>query len=104
MKLKTRILILAGSLGLVTLLPSCQSTGTSTAGTEAVMCDKCKTVWVTGPTTIGSSGRNPVTVWRDVKTMTCPDCESAVTTFFKTGSLKHACSSCGGTMTHCTQH
>jgi len=27
MKLKTRLLILAGSLGLVTLLPSCQSTG-----------------------------------------------------------------------------
>ena len=37
MKLKMRLLILSGSLGLVTVLPSCQSTGTTTAGTDAVM-------------------------------------------------------------------
>ena len=51
MKLKTRLLILTGSIGLVTLMPSCQSTASSAAGTEAVMCDKCKTVWVNKPTT-----------------------------------------------------
>ena len=29
MKMKTRVLILAGSIGLVTILPSCESTGPS---------------------------------------------------------------------------
>ena len=106
MKLKMRLLILAGSLGLVTVLPSCQSTGTgaTTAGTEAVMCDKCKTVWVSKPTTLGSPGRTPVTVLRNSKTMTCPDCELAIANFWKTGQMKHTCSHCGGTLAHCTQH
>jgi hypothetical protein len=46
MKLKTRLLLLAGSLGLAAVLSSCESTGTgdTTAGSEAVMCDKCKTL------------------------------------------------------------
>jgi hypothetical protein len=39
MKLKTRILILVSSLGLVTLMSSCQSTS-ATLGTDAVACNK----------------------------------------------------------------
>lgn len=76
----------------------------SSVGTEAVMCDKCKTVWVRKPETIGSPGRGQFTILRDSKTMTCPDCQLAINNFWKTGSMKHVCSTCGGTMTHCTQH
>jgi hypothetical protein len=106
MKLKTRILILAGSLGLATVLSSCQSTGAgTTAGTEAVMCDKCKTVWMMNkPATLGSPGRMQTTVYRDSKTMTCPDCQLAINNYWKTGSMKHNCATCGGTLAHCTQH
>ena len=104
MKLKTRLLILTGSLGLVTLMPSCQSTAPSAAGTEAVMCDKCKTVWVNKPTTLGSPGRMQTTIYRDSKTMTCPDCTLAIANFWKTGQMKHTCTHCGGVLTHCTQH
>ena len=104
MKMKTRLLILAGSLGLATLLSSCQSTATTTAGTEAVICDKCKTVWVSKPISIGSPGRMQTTILRDSKTMTCPDCSLAVANFWKTGSMKHTCTHCGGTLAHCTQH
>lgn len=105
MKLTTRLLILAASLGVITVLPSCQSTAApTTAGTEAVMCDKCKTVWVKTPMMIGSPGRIQTTILRDSKTMTCPDCQLAISNFWKTGSMKHTCSTCGGTLAHCTQH
>jgi hypothetical protein len=33
------------------------------------------------------------------KAMVCPDCESAVTHWMRTGELKHACSHCRGKMT-----
>ena len=104
MKIKARLLLLLGSLGLVTLMPSCQSTDTSTAGTDAIMCDKCKTVWVRKPVSIGSPGRMQTIILRDSKSMTCPDCTQAVSGFGKTLTAKHVCSSCGGTLTHCTQH
>ena len=103
MKLKIRFLALVGSLSFVAVLPSCQTTG-ATAGTDAVMCSKCKTVWVKAPVRAGAPGKGGHTIYRDTKTMTCPECESAVVTFFKTGSLKHNCSHCGGAMTHCTKH
>ncbi len=74
------------------------------AGTQAVMCDKCKTVWVRKPETIGSPGRFQTIIYRDSKTMTCPDCQLTADNFWKTGSMKHSCSHCGGTLTHCTQH
>lgn len=105
MKLKTRLLILASSLGLVAFLPSCQSTATTAAGpSEAVMCAKCKTVWISKPVTLGSPGRGQVTVLRDSKTMTCPECQLAADNYWKTGSMKHTCSHCGDSLTHCTQH
>lgn len=88
---------------------SCSSTGGSSAsasaGTDAVMCDKCKTVWVLNkPTTLGAPGRMQTIIYRDAKTMTCPDCTQAMSGFGKSWSTKHVCSSCGGTMSHCTQH
>ncbi len=102
MKLKSRLLILASSLGLATLMSSCQSTGGATAGADAVTCDKCKTVWVKTASP-GPGGKGYMT-YSNQKSMNCPDCQSAVTTFFKTGQLKHTCTHCGGAMTHCTQH
>ena len=103
MNLKTRILILASSLGLATLMSSCQSTGV-TVGTDAIACNKFKTVWVKTPVQMGPTGKSGFVTYRDVKSMECPDCQSAVVTFFKTGVFKHTCSHCGGTLTHCTQH
>lgn len=71
-------------------------------GTGAVTCDKCKTVWVSTPVT-NASGKG-FTTYRDVKKMECADCESAVTTFFKTGKMQHECKKCGGALTHCEEH
>ncbi len=102
MKTLTKTLILAGTISLASLMTSCQSA--SADATSAVTCDKCKTVWVKRPQQVGPTGKGNFYVLKDVKTMACPDCESAVATFFKTGSLKHSCSHCGGAMTHCTSH
>jgi len=105
MKLHTRILLLAGSLGSATVLSSCQTTGTTAAApSEAVMCDKCKTVWVTKRENMGAPGRFQTTVLRSSEEMTCPDCELAIANFWKTGQMKHSCSHCGGSLVHCTQH
>lgn len=101
MKTLTKTLLLTGILGLASLIPSCQTT--SATGNSAVTCSKCKTVWVSSPTAIGPS-RKPYIVYRDKKIMTCPDCESAAATFFKTGSLKHHCAHCGDTLAHCETH
>lgn len=93
-------------LGLIAIpMMACQTTA-GDPGKKAVMCDKCKTIWVSRPVPAGSSTKgNPgYTVYRDVKTMECPECESAVATFFKTGSLHHRCTHCGGALTHCESH
>lgn len=93
----------AGVLGLTGLLSSCSTTPADS--TSALTCDKCKTVWVRRPVQVGSSGKgSPFYVLRSEKAMDCPDCESAAATFFKTGTLKHHCSHCGGGLTHCTSH
>ena len=44
------------------------------------------------------------TIYRDSKTMICPDCTLAIANFWKTGQMKHTCTHCGGALTHCTQH
>ncbi|MFH0879887.1 MAG: hypothetical protein V2A34_09260 [Lentisphaerota bacterium] len=63
------------------------------------MCSKCETVWVRRADHI-----NKTTVYRSVQKMVCPDCETAIATFFKTGRLEHACTNCGGTLNHCSIH
>ena len=87
-------------------MTSCQTTGGTMDPGTAVMCDKCKTVWVKRPSNIGGVGKGGggVTTYRDAKVMQCPDCENAIVTFVKTGQLQHRCTRCGGTMTHCTVH
>lgn len=103
MKAKLNLLTIAASLGMGALFSSCESTGSSTAGTDAVMCDKCKTVWVKQNLGGGPGGRNAV-LYKHAKTMTCEDCSLAVETSWKTGQIKHTCTHCGGSLTHCTAH
>lgn len=67
---------------------------------QAVMCSKCQTVWVQR----GYQEGKHVVAYRQDKQMVCPDCQSAILTFFKTGKLEHTCKSCGGTFNHCTVH
>lgn len=103
MKTVNRTLLAAAALGLAMIVSSCQ-TATRDA-TSAVSCDKCKTVWVQRPVQVGPGGKTSgYYALKSVQAMDCPDCESAVATFFKTGSLKHSCSHCGGAMNHCTGH
>lgn len=78
------------------MLASCTTTHSphSTVAHNAVMCDKCKTTWITG---VESGGK--VTRYTRQKAMVCPDCTSAVENWVRTGVLKHSCSHCGGKMT-----
>ena len=92
-------------VGVAALVAGCSTPGskakTEAGGEEqAVMCSKCETVWVRRP---DHMGKNAV-VYRREKQMVCPDCQSAVVTFFKTGKLEHTCKSCGGTLDRCTVH
>ena len=98
MKMNWKSLLVAGGLVLAALpMVACQ-TGKNGAASSAVMCDKCKTVWVkTSESNASGKGRT----FRNVKTMKCDECESALATFFKTGELKHSCTACGGTLSHC---
>lgn len=103
MKTLMKTMLLVGALGLTGLMTSCQTAPADAS--SAVTCDKCKTVWVQRPQQVGASGKSSsFYVLKDVKTMSCPECESAAATFFKTGSLKHHCSHCGGALVHCASH
>lgn len=96
-----KTLILTSILGLAAMLTSCQ---TSAGGPEsAVTCDKCRTVYFKAPASTTPGGKGMVTL-RDASRMDCPDCESAAANFFKTGSLKHKCSHCEGSLSHCAKH
>ena len=105
MKTKIMDVLKAGLLAIVAAaITSCQTTSSDQTSGPAVMCDKCQTVWVKRAQNIGTSNKGGTTIYRNEKVMQCPDCENAIVTFFKTGELKHRCTHCGGTMTHCTQH
>ena len=92
-------------VGLVAALVGCQSQhdrGRDVSDTEAraVMCAKCETVWTDR---IDLNDPYARTV-RPERVTVCPDCESAVASFFKTGKLEHTCRACGGEIRHCTVH
>lgn len=91
----TRAILLAGFLALVSLtIAGCAGVHDphATHAQNAVTCDKCKTTFVNISHTTYRHNEQ-------MKVMTCPDCESAVENFFKTGHLKHHCNHCGGSMT-----
>lgn len=103
--MKTRMLggAVCALLALLTLAGCQTATGgapVATAAGQAVMCDKCQTVWVQSGLPMGKGA----VAYRQTKAMACPDCESAVTTFFKTGALQHQCKTCGGALHHCAAH
>ncbi len=65
----------------------------------AVLCPTCETVWVRQRRQI-----NKTTFYTTGKRMSCPECSSAVETFFKTGKLQHTCATCGGNLAPCKAH
>jgi hypothetical protein len=98
MKTKTFLLSILGLAAMVSLT-SCQTTSGG-GPTEAVTCAKCQMVAFER---VGNVNKQ-VTVLRGA-TMSCPDCESTARDYFSKGvSLKHTCSSCGGSLTHCRAH
>ena len=72
--------------------------------TTAVTCSKCQDVMVLTPAASNGKPGSGYVMMTNKKTMVCPDCESAVQNFIKTGELKHHCSHCAGTMETCTTH
>jgi hypothetical protein len=88
------------ALAAIVSLSACQ-TASSTAGpTEAVTCSKCQMVAYKRTGIVGKQ----LQVLRG-ENMTCPDCKSMAENYFsKHVSLKHTCSTCGGTVAHCTVH
>ena len=68
--------------------------GPGAAPGSALMCDRCETTWVLRPEGAGRWVR-----YTRQKAMVCPDCESAVETWWKTGEFKHSCSRCKGRLT-----
>ena len=75
----------------------------TTQSAQAVTCDKCKVTWVKEPITTGG-GKERVVAYQSRKTMTCPDCRSAVDNFFRTGQLRHTCKTCGSALEVCDAH
>lgn len=102
---KTTVAFTVIAVAAAVFIAGCQSIGGDgvavSDGTSAVHCAKCQVTWVQKPETTGG-GRT--TTYRTEKSMVCADCESAATSFFKTGKLEHTCKSCGGTPTHCVVH
>ncbi len=78
------------------LLTGCETT-TNQPTRTAVSCEKCRTVWVPG------AGPAKFAGYSVGKQMVCPDCVSMVENYMKTGEMKHTCTSCGGTLKHCTE-
>jgi Zn-finger nucleic acid-binding protein len=97
-----RLMAALGLTAMIATLTSCQSV-TTEENVHAVMCDGCKTVWLSPGVNVGSSGETQPTIYRSNQKKVCPHCESAAATFFKTGEIIHHCAHCKGTLTHC-QH
>lgn len=101
---------LAGLALGVGLLAGCQSNKPSpnamggTPSDDAIVCDKCKVVWVKQPTTVGGGKSNVITGYTSRKQMVCPECKGAVQNLFTTGRFEHTCTACGGNMTGCAVH
>jgi hypothetical protein len=71
------------------------------AGGQGVTCGKCKVTYARSPVT-NDKGR--LVRYETRQTHECPDCRDAVTNFFATGKLEHACKTCGNTMELCEGH
>jgi Zn-finger nucleic acid-binding protein len=76
----------------------CSAVPTQTERAHGAVCPKCETVWIERPNMNDPYMMSTV----QKRDLACPDCESAVKRFFKTGHLEHYCSSCEGTLWYCT--
>ncbi|HZM00756.1 MAG TPA: hypothetical protein VFD43_10935 [Planctomycetota bacterium] len=97
--------LVAGALMLLMSTSGCaaragHSPATIGKAEQAVMCDGCETVWVQVPD-LDSVYMRTYTAEPMIE---CPDCRSAVATFFSIGAWEHTCAKCGGTLKHCTVH
>ena len=103
-----KILLMVGSLGIASLMTSCQAPSHSSTPTSAVSCSKCGTVYFKAPATsgVGAAGmKGGFVTLKSASRMSCPDCENKVIAWVKTGTFtQHVCATCGGTMHHCTSH
>lgn len=92
MKAKKTLLMQGFLTSVILILVNCagEHLPHATHNQNVVMCDKCR---ISYELTGSHSVRHPT------KVMICPDCDSAVENFIKTGRLKHHCSHCNGTMT-----
>ncbi len=102
-----RIGLLALVLGSGLVLAGCQadnkpSQSTLMPGDKGVTCSKCQTTWVKVPNT-GGKGLQALG-YTSRKEHACPDCKSAVITYFETGKLEHSCKTCGTAMDICEAH
>jgi hypothetical protein len=100
-------LALAGfTVGASLFVMGCQETAApseaAAVAPDAVRCDKCQVVWVKTAQPVAKG--SPIVAYRETKTMECPDCRDAVTSFFTTGKLEHTCKTCGGNMAICQAH
>lgn len=73
----------------------------SELGQDAVMCARCRTIWVEPP---DRSSLNVPTYSPAGWLHRCPDCHDAVVSFFRTGRFEHTCETCGDALVHCTEH
>ena len=102
-KLVAAVLVLGAGL-FVTGCASTSKANTTASlapSTQAVTCDGCKITWVQVPI---QGGKGHIIGYSTQKKMECPACKDAVSNFFATGHLEHACSVCGGNMTICDLH
>ena len=106
MKTLMKTLLMVGSLGIASLMTSCQAP--SSTPTSAVSCSKCGTVYFKAPahSGVGAAGmKGGFVTLRSASRMSCPDCERKVVAWVKGGTFtEHVCASCGGAMKHCTTH
>ena len=99
-----RTTLAAFVIGLGFAAAGCESSGAGRAETRdhsamaatgdghAMACEKCKVTWVKAPV---ANDKGRVIAYRSAKSHECPDCRSAVSNFFATGKMQHACPSCG---------
>lgn len=85
------------------LVGACSATagGRDTLPDAAVMCAKCKVVWVAP---LDPADSNVPTYAAEGWMHECPDCHAAAVSYFRTGRFEHTCESCGDALVHCTEH
>jgi len=101
MKTKLRSIFAVLSAAAVLIVSACTPVQEQAGAKETVgvMCGKCRTTWVAAA---GGGKPGTLQVYRTSRKMNCPQCETLVQTFFRTGELAHSCPGCRGELSRCT--